>query len=105
MVKLISYSLIIFTANISYAGQCTVKNIENFYDFYSRFATDKVFSMQRTIYPLKNKLWSPDEKTEVAVSKENYTTFEEDKKQPNLLTYLRENHLENEFKKVSEKDT
>ena len=104
MLKFILYALIIFTANIAHAGQCTVKKIENFYDFYSRFSTDKVFSMQRTIYPLKNKLWSPDDKTDVAIFKENYTTLEEDKIQPNLLKYLRENHLESEFKKVTEKE-
>lgn len=94
----------IFTVTDVFAGQCTLKEIESFYDFYARFSTDKSFSMQRTIYPLKNKLWSPDDKTDVAIFKEVYTKFEDDKTQPPLLTYLRENQLENKFTKRTNKE-
>lgn len=103
MVKLALLALMMFTATNAVASQCNVKVLEEFDDFFTRFSTDKQFSMQRTIYPLKNKLWSTQ--IEESSFKITYTTFEEDKRNPILLTYLRENHLEHLFTKINQKES
>ena len=57
MFRILALFLSLMSSTLAIAGKCTASSPEEFASFYSNFADDKSFSMERTRFPLHAVKW------------------------------------------------
>lgn len=108
MRRLLFGMLLLLSPVLATAGTCESKHTEKFAAFFDRFSTEKAFAIDRTLYPLRLRVWEYglDEKgndTSSPILK--LVTKNQDQSEPSLSTYMEENNLNFKITESSQKST